>query len=171
MDSMDSFFYSQNCHRRAAEHCPKKTKEDSVKRVQMAYLNFLDDFHRRQNAIRLFLLTNIDKVNLAVRRYGRLHVEIEIEQILMKQLQQTKHTSRLHCCRFIKFNCQSIDAYFKRRMRFNRRLCNYSGEHSIVCCAESNEINCHQISESQMVGHWWPRRTRNAIETNRKPSY
>lgn len=82
--------------------CPKDTKEDSAKRVQMAFLNLLDDIHRRQTASRLFVLTttsNIDNVHLAVRRYGRLDVEIEIrvpdaitrEQILIKQLQQTKH--------------------------------------------------------------------------------
>lgn len=82
--------------------CPKDTKEDSAKRVQMAFLNLMDDIHRRVNASRLFVLTttsNIDNVNLAVRRYGRLDVEIEIpvpdaitrEQILVKQLQQTKH--------------------------------------------------------------------------------
>lgn len=82
--------------------CPKDTKEESAKRVQMAFLNLMDDIHRRQNASRLFVLTttsNIDNVNMAVRRYGRLDVEIEIpvpdaitrEQILIKQLQQTKH--------------------------------------------------------------------------------
>lgn len=82
--------------------CPKDTKEDSARRVQMAFLNLMDDIHRRPNASRLFVLTttsNIDTVHLAVRRYGRLDVEIEIpvpdaitrEQILVKQLQQTKH--------------------------------------------------------------------------------
>lgn len=82
--------------------CPKDTREESAKRVQMAFLNLMDDIHRRNNASRLFVLTttsNIDNVNLAARRYGRLDVEIEIpvpdaitrEQILIKQLQQTTH--------------------------------------------------------------------------------
>lgn len=82
--------------------CPKETKEESAKRVQMAFLNILDDIHVRKEASRLFLITttsNIDTVNLAVRRYGRLDVEIEIpvpdpiarEQILLKQLEVVKH--------------------------------------------------------------------------------
>lgn len=82
--------------------CPKETKEETAKRVQMAFLNILDDIHVRKEASRLFLITttsNIDGVNLAVRRYGRLDVEIEIpvpdpiarEQILLKQLQRVKH--------------------------------------------------------------------------------
>lgn len=83
--------------------CPKETKEESSKRVQMAFMNILDDIHVRKEASRLFLVattSNIDSVNLAVRRYGRLDVEIEIpvpdaiarEQILLKQLECVKHT-------------------------------------------------------------------------------
>lgn len=83
--------------------CPKETKEESSKRLQMAFLNILDDIHARKNASRLFLVattSSIDNVNLAVRRYGRLDVEIEIpvpdpiarEQILLKQLERVKHT-------------------------------------------------------------------------------
>lgn len=83
--------------------CPKETKEETAKRVQMAFLNILDDIHVRKEASRLFLIattSNIDGVNLAVRRFGRLDVEIEIpvpdpvarEQILLKQLQTVKHT-------------------------------------------------------------------------------
>ncbi|XP_055298632.1 ribosome biogenesis protein SPATA5 [Sitodiplosis mosellana] len=82
---------------------PKETKEESSKRVQMAFLNILDEIHIRKDASRLFLVTttsNVDNVNLAVRRYGRLDVEIEIpvpdpitrEQILLKQLKFVKHT-------------------------------------------------------------------------------
>lgn len=82
--------------------CPKETKEELAKRVQMIFLNILDEIHVRKEASRLFLLTttsNIDSVNLAVRRYGRLDVEIEIpvpnpiarEQILLKQLKFVKH--------------------------------------------------------------------------------
>lgn len=82
--------------------CPKETKEESSRRVQMAFLNILDEIHVKKEATRLFLVattSNIDNVNLAVRRYGRLDVEIEIpvpdpiarEQILMKQLQRVKH--------------------------------------------------------------------------------
>lgn len=82
--------------------CPKETKEESLKRVQMAFLNILDEIHVKKEASRLFLVTttsNIDNVHLAVRRYGRLDVEIEIsvpdpstrEQILLKQLQFVKH--------------------------------------------------------------------------------
>lgn len=83
--------------------CPKETKEESSKRVQMAFLNILDEIHVRREASRLFLVattSNVDSVNLAVRRYGRLDVEIEIpvpdpiarEQILLKQLECVKHT-------------------------------------------------------------------------------
>ncbi|XP_031627030.1 ATPase family protein 2 homolog [Contarinia nasturtii] len=83
--------------------CPKETKEESSKRVQMAFLNILDEIHLRKDASRLFLVTttaNLDNVNLAVRRYGRLDVEIEIpvpdpivrEQILLKQLEFVQHT-------------------------------------------------------------------------------
>lgn len=83
--------------------CPKETKEESSKRVQMAFLNILDEIHIRKDASLLFLVTttsNIDNVNLGVRRYGRLDVEIEIpvpdpitrEQILLKQLEFVKHT-------------------------------------------------------------------------------
>lgn len=82
--------------------CPKETKEDSAKRVQMAFLNILDEIHIRNDAKRLFLLTtssNIDAVNLAVRRFGRIDCEIEIpvpdaimrEEILLKQLNQCEH--------------------------------------------------------------------------------
>lgn len=83
--------------------CPKETKEESSKRVQMTFLNVLDEIHVRKEAKRLFLITtssNIDSVNMAVRRYGRLDVEIEIpvpdpltrEQILCKQLEFVKHS-------------------------------------------------------------------------------
>lgn len=82
--------------------CPKETKEESSRRVQMAFLNILDDIHVRKEASRLFVVTttsNIDSVSLAVRRYGRLDVEIEIpvpdpirrEQILLKQLEFVEH--------------------------------------------------------------------------------
>lgn len=82
--------------------CPKETKEESSRRVQMAFLNILDEIHIKKEANRLFLVattSNIDSVNLAVRRYGRLDVEIEIpvpdpiarEQILIKQLQRVNH--------------------------------------------------------------------------------
>lgn len=82
--------------------CPRESKEESTKRVQMAFLNILDEIHTRKDASRLFLLTttsNIDNVNVAVRRYGRLDVEIEIpvpdpgerEQILLKHLQIIHH--------------------------------------------------------------------------------
>lgn len=82
--------------------CPKETKEESTKRVQMAFLNVLDEIHKRKEASRLFLIattSSIDNVNLAIRRFGRLDVEIEIpvpdpvtrEQILLKQLQFVKH--------------------------------------------------------------------------------
>lgn len=83
--------------------CPKETKEESSRRVQMAFLNILDEIHVKNEANRLFLVattSHIDNVNLAVRRYGRLDVEIEIpvpdprtrEQILVKQLQRIKHS-------------------------------------------------------------------------------
>lgn len=83
--------------------CPKETKEESSRRVQMAFLNILDEIHVKKEANRLFLVattSNIDNVNLAVRRYGRLDVEIEIpvpdpiarEQILVKQLQRVRHS-------------------------------------------------------------------------------
>lgn len=83
--------------------CPKETKEESSRRVQMAFLNILDEIHVKKEANRLFLVattSQIDSVNLAVRRYGRLDVEIEIpvpdpmarEQILLKQLQRVKHS-------------------------------------------------------------------------------
>lgn len=83
--------------------CPKDTKEESAKRVQMAFLAILDEIHVKTEASRLFLITttsNVDNVNLAVRRFGRLDVEIEIpvpdpiarEQILLKQLQFVQHT-------------------------------------------------------------------------------
>lgn len=82
--------------------CPKETKEESSRRVQMAFLNILDEIHVRKEASRLFVVTttsNIENVNLAVRRYGRLDVEIEIpvpdpimrEQILLKQLEFVRH--------------------------------------------------------------------------------
>lgn len=86
-----------------ASICPKETKEESAKRVQMAFLAILDEIHVKREAGRLFLITttsNVDNVNLAVRRFGRLDIEIEIpvpdpiarEQILLKQLQFVKHT-------------------------------------------------------------------------------
>lgn len=85
-----------------ASICPKETKEEQAKRIQMVFLNILDEIHVRQEASRSFLVTttsNIDAVNLAVRRYGRLDVEIEIpvpdpsarEQILLKQLEFVTH--------------------------------------------------------------------------------
>lgn len=82
--------------------CPKEPKEESAKRVQMAFLNILDEIHVKKEANRLFLITttsNLDGVCVAVRRYGRLDVEIEIpvpdpnerELILLKQLDDMNH--------------------------------------------------------------------------------
>lgn len=82
--------------------CPKEPKEESAKRVQMAFLNILDEIHVKKEAKRLFLITttsNLDGVSVAVRRYGRLDVEIEIpvpdpnerELILLKQLDDMNH--------------------------------------------------------------------------------
>lgn len=82
--------------------CPKDSKEESAKRAQMALLNILDDIHVRKDASQLFVIattSNIENINLAVRRFGRIDVEIEIpvpdpiarEEILLKQLQQIQH--------------------------------------------------------------------------------
>lgn len=83
--------------------CPKDTKEESARRVQMAFLAILDEIHTKPEASRLFLVTttsNVDNVNLAVRRFGRLDVEIDIPvpdpmaraEMLRKQLQFVEHT-------------------------------------------------------------------------------
>lgn len=61
--------------------CAKEAKEDSAKRVGAAFLNALDAVHsRRDGAMVLVLATtsNVEAINPAARRCGRLDVEIEI---------------------------------------------------------------------------------------------
>lgn len=84
--------------------CAKENKEDSAKRVASAFLNALDKLHaERREAGRVFLLattSNIETINPAARRCGRLDVEIEIpvpnpvarEDILCKHLARVKNT-------------------------------------------------------------------------------
>lgn len=61
--------------------CAKEPKEDSAKRVQSAFLNALDSIHSRLEGSRCFVLTttsNIELLNPAARRSGRIDIEIEI---------------------------------------------------------------------------------------------
>lgn len=69
----------------------------------MTFLAILDEIHVKREASRIFLIattSNVDNVNLAVRRFARLDIEIETpvpdpiarEEILLKQLQFVKHT-------------------------------------------------------------------------------
>lgn len=101
--------------------CPKEPKEESAKRVQMAFLNILDEIHVKKEAKRLFLITttsNLDGVSLAVRRYGRLDVEIEIpvpdpnerELILLKQLDDMNHNLSADDIKNISNNCHGFIA-------------------------------------------------------------
>lgn len=83
--------------------CAKETKEDSAKRISSAFLNILDSVHNKREGSRIFLVattSNIENVNPAVRRCGRLDIEIEIpvpnpigrQEILTKHLQTITNT-------------------------------------------------------------------------------
>ncbi|XP_055917820.1 ribosome biogenesis protein SPATA5 [Eupeodes corollae] len=61
--------------------CPKQEVNETVKRVSVAFLSILDSFNVRQDATRLFVLattTNIENLNVGVRRCGRLDCEVEV---------------------------------------------------------------------------------------------
>lgn len=83
--------------------CAKDPKEDSAKRITSAFLNILDNVHSKREGKRIFLIattSNIEQVNPAVRRCGRLDIEIEIpvpnpvgrQDILTKHLQAIDNT-------------------------------------------------------------------------------
>lgn len=78
-------------------------KDQTAKLVHAGFQTVLDELHERKDAGRMFLMVtsnNIDKVNVAVRRYGRLDLEFEIpapdpkarEEILIKHLNRLRHT-------------------------------------------------------------------------------
>lgn len=61
--------------------CAKENKEDSAKRVLSAFLNALDNIHSRREGSRCLLLattSNIENINVAARRCGRIDIEMEI---------------------------------------------------------------------------------------------
>lgn len=83
--------------------CAKENKDDSAKRVVSAFLNVLDKIHNYREASRIFILTttsNIENINPAARRCGRLDIEIEIpvpnpydrEEIISKHLAGISNT-------------------------------------------------------------------------------
>lgn len=83
--------------------CAKENKEESAKRVASAFLNVLDKLHGHREAGRVFVLattSNIEAINPAARRCGRLDVEIEIpvpnpvarQEILCKHLRRVPNT-------------------------------------------------------------------------------
>lgn len=77
--------------------CPKNDTSDAVRRVSSLFASLLDSLHAKRQASKVFVLTNtnnLDNVDPAIRRSGRLDFEIEIpvpntdtrEAILMKML-------------------------------------------------------------------------------------
>lgn len=83
--------------------CAKEAKEDSAKRVSAAFLNALDAVHTRREGSRLLVLAttaNVELINPAARRCGRLDVEIEIPvpnpaaraEILQKHVQRVANS-------------------------------------------------------------------------------
>lgn len=77
--------------------CPKNDTSDAVRRVSALFASLLDSLHAKRQASKVFVLTNtnnLDNVDPAIRRSGRLDFEIEIpvpnaetrEAILKKML-------------------------------------------------------------------------------------
>lgn len=77
--------------------CPKNDSSDAVRRVSSLLTSLLDSLHIKRNGSKIFLLANtnnLDNVDPAVRRSGRLDYEVEIpvpntemrEKILTKLL-------------------------------------------------------------------------------------
>lgn len=77
--------------------CPKNDTSDAVRRVSSLFASLLDGLHAKRQASKVFVLTNtnnLDNVDPAIRRSGRLDFEIEIpvpdtdtrEAILTKML-------------------------------------------------------------------------------------
>lgn len=96
--------------------CPKDTKEDSAKRIHAAFLNVLDSVHTRKDGSRMFVIAttnSIENISAAVRRYGRLDMEIEIpvpdpisrEDILTKHLSRLRHELSSDDIKTIAENC------------------------------------------------------------------
>lgn len=99
--------------------CPKEAKEDSAKRIHSAFLNVLDSIHSRRDGSRLFVITttnNIENISSAVRRYGRLDIEIEIpvpdpgarQEILQKHLNRMTHNLQHDDIRSIAEDCHGF---------------------------------------------------------------
>lgn len=99
--------------------CPKEAKEDSAKRIHSAFLNVLDSIHSRRDGSRLFVITttnNIENISPAVRRYGRLDIEIEIpvpdpiarQEILQKHLNRLKHNLQQDDIKSIAEDCHGF---------------------------------------------------------------
>ena len=77
--------------------CPKNDTSDAVRRVSTLLASLLDGLHIKRNASKIFVLTNtnnLENVDPAIRRSGRLDLEVEIpvptadvrEKILTKML-------------------------------------------------------------------------------------
>lgn len=99
--------------------CAKENKEDSAKRISSAFLNALDSIHNRKDGSRIFVMattSNIENVNPAVRRCGRLDIEIEIpvpnpigrEAILQRHLQSIQNTLTFEDIRWLANACHGF---------------------------------------------------------------
>lgn len=84
--------------------CPKNDSSDVVRKVSSLLVSLLDSLHSKTNGSRTFVIAttqNLDNIDPAVRRSGRLDYEIEIpvpntqmrEQILEKMLKGFKKIS------------------------------------------------------------------------------
>ena len=61
--------------------CPKNDSSDAVRRVSSLLASLLDNLHVKRNASKVFVLANtnnLDNVDPAIRRSGRLDYEVEI---------------------------------------------------------------------------------------------
>lgn len=82
--------------------CPKHETNDVVKRVSAAFLNILDNLHLKPKFGKTFVLatsSNLDNLNPAARRCGRIDIEVEVNvpdskgrhEILKKYLHKVGH--------------------------------------------------------------------------------
>lgn len=85
--------------------CPKNDSSDAVRRVSSLFASLLDSLHTKRQASKVFVLTNtnnLDNVDPAIRRSGRLDFEIEIpvpntdtrEAILNKMLAKQNFSAK-----------------------------------------------------------------------------
>ncbi|XP_055546154.1 ribosome biogenesis protein SPATA5 [Wyeomyia smithii] len=83
--------------------CPKSEASDIVRRISNFFVNLLDSLHTREQGSRSIVLAttdNVDNLNPALRRSGRMEYEFEVpvpsaegrEQILSKILSSHRHT-------------------------------------------------------------------------------